>query len=141
MNDAPRRPKAQTSLQYFGIGILLNLSISRGLMPTLFVGQSSWKECSRCTDHIATDTVSSSKASELIQSHWRPEAIAKKVFCNPSTLYRWENRVQMYGAIDRPAHLRLPTGQPRRIHSAAVDSLLEYQSKTLGYIRMRWRYS
>jgi hypothetical protein len=38
----------------WGIGILLNLSISRGLMPTLFVGQSSWKECSRRTDHIAT---------------------------------------------------------------------------------------
>jgi transposase len=35
----------------------------------------------------------------------------------------------MYGAIDWPAHLRLPTGQPRQIHSTAVDSLLEYQKQ------------
>lgn len=35
----------------------------------------------------------------------------------------------MYGAIDRPPHLRLPTGRPRRLHSAAVESLLEYQKQ------------
>jgi hypothetical protein len=32
----------------------------------------------------------------------------------------------MYRAIDRPAHLQLPTGRPRRIHAAAIESLLEY---------------
>jgi hypothetical protein len=37
----------------FGIRILLNLSISRSLMPTLFVGQSH-RESSRSTCHIAT---------------------------------------------------------------------------------------
>ena len=35
--------------------------------------------------------------------------------------------MQMYGTIDRPPHLRLPIGRPRRIHSTAVESLLEYQ--------------
>jgi transposase len=73
------------------------------------------------------DTVSKNKASELIRSHWRPEAIARKVHCHPSTLYKWENRMQMYGTIDRPLHLRLPTGRPRLIHSAAVESLLKYR--------------
>ena len=34
---------------------------------------------------------------------------------------------KMYGTIDRPLHLRLPTARPRRTHSAAVESLLEYQ--------------
>jgi transposase len=33
----------------------------------------------------------------------------------------------MYRAIDRPAHLHLPTGRPRQIHSAVVESLLEYK--------------
>jgi hypothetical protein len=75
------------------------------------------------------NTVSRNKASELIRSYWRPEAITKKVHFHPSTLYKWENRIQMYGAIDRLAHLRLPTGRPRRLHSAAVDSLLEYQKQ------------
>jgi hypothetical protein len=73
------------------------------------------------------DTVSKNKASELIRSHWRPEAIARKVHCHPSTLYKWENRMQMYRTIDRPLHLCLPTGRLCRIHSAAVESLLEYQ--------------
>lgn len=76
-----------------------------------------------------TDTVSKNKASELIQSHWTPEAIAKGVHRHPSTWYRWKNRIQMYGTIDRPVHLRLPTGRPRRIYSAAVESLLEYQKQ------------
>jgi transposase len=37
----------------------------------------------------------------------------------------------MYGTIDWPPHLRLPMGRPRRLHSAAVDSLLEYQKQNL----------
>jgi Arginine repressor, DNA binding domain len=32
----------------------------------------------------------------------------------------------MYGSLNRPAHLRLRTGRRRRIHAAAVQSLLEY---------------
>jgi transposase len=75
------------------------------------------------------DTVTKNKATQLIQSHWRPEAITKKGFHCPSTLYRWEIRVQMYGAIDRPVYLRLPLGRPRRIHTAAIEGLLEYQKQ------------
>ena len=35
----------------------------------------------------------------------------------------------MYRAIDWPAHLHLPTRRLRRIHSAAVESLLEYKKQ------------
>jgi transposase len=76
-----------------------------------------------------TDTVSKNKACELLKSHWRPDTIARKIHRHPSTVYRWETRVQLYGTIDRPPHLRLPTGRPRRIHTAAIESLLEFQKQ------------
>lgn len=54
------------------------------------------------------DTVSKNKAVALLESHWKPLAVASK---DRSTLYRWENRLQMWGSIDRP-HLRVKTGWP-----------------------------
>jgi hypothetical protein len=41
-------PSGANRTPSFGIGILLNLSISRGLMPTLFVGQSHGE----CQNHV-----------------------------------------------------------------------------------------
>jgi predicted transcriptional regulator len=82
-----------------------------------------------CTMPSPTDTVSKNKAFALLHVHWKPDEVAKKIFRHRSTLFRWVNRIQMYGAIDRPQHLHLPKGRPRRIHTAAVNSLLEYQKQ------------
>ena len=82
-----------------------------------------------CTMPSPTDTVSKNKAFALLHAHWKPDKVAEKIFRHRSTLFRWENRIQMYGAIDRPQHLHLPQGRQRRIHTAAVKSLLEYQKQ------------
>jgi transposase len=73
------------------------------------------------------DTNTKSKAVALLQSHWRPDAIATKSHCHLSTAYRWEKRLQTFGAPNPPGRLR--TGRHRKITTAARNSLLEYQRR------------
>jgi hypothetical protein len=55
----------------------------------------------------AKDTVTRNKAQGLLESHWRPQEVAKKLHLHQSTAYRWESRMQMFnGQIDRPARLQ-----------------------------------
>ncbi len=72
------------------------------------------------------DTVTKNKATELLRSHWRPDAVATKLHIHDRTVYRWVNTLQIHGSLNRPPHLCLRTGRRRRIHTAAVESLLEY---------------
>ena len=70
------------------------------------------------------DTTSKSKAVALLHAHWKPPAIANKIHCHPSTVYRWESNIQKHGHPN-PRH-PLPCGRPRSIHTAAKNSVLEY---------------
>jgi hypothetical protein len=71
------------------------------------------------------DTVTKTKATELLRSHWRPDAIALKLRIPVRTVYEWERKLLMYNdSLDRPEHLRLRTGRRRRIHTAAKEGLL-----------------
>jgi transposase len=90
----------------------------------------------------AKDTVTRNKAKGLLESHWRPQEVASKLYISQSTAYGWEQRMQMFnGQIDRPEHLQMVSpsllggyftnlskkaGRPRPIHAAAEQSLLEY---------------
>ena len=90
------------------------------------------------------DTVTRSKAAGLLESHWRPPQVAKKLHLGRTTAYRWEEHMQMFhGQIDCPEHLQMVSysgslvllflltflknrGQPNRIYDTAAKALLEY---------------
>jgi hypothetical protein len=56
----------------------------------------------------AKDTVTWNKAKGLLESHWRPQEVAKKLYIHETTAYRWEQRMQMFnGQIDCPEHLQM----------------------------------
>jgi hypothetical protein len=90
----------------------------------------------------AKDTVTRNKAKGLLESHWRPQEVAKKLYIHDATAYCWEERMQMFNSqIDRPEHLQIVSPsllggyltnlskkarRPRPIHAAAEQSLLEY---------------
>lgn len=70
------------------------------------------------------DAAARSKGVALLDAHWKPQAIAEKLHCHHTTVRRWEHRLQMYGSLKPPRPSR--TGRPRRIHTAATESLLQY---------------
>src|SRR5277367_4655573 len=90
----------------------------------------------------AKDTVTQNKAKGLLESHWRPQEVAKKLYIHETTAYRWEQRMQMSnGQVDRLEHLQRTrpsllggyftnllkkAGRPQPIHAAVEQSLLEY---------------
>jgi hypothetical protein len=56
----------------------------------------------------AKDTVTWNKAKGLLESHWRPQDVATKLYISQATAYGWEQRMQMFhGQIDRPEHLQM----------------------------------
>ena len=73
------------------------------------------------------------KAQHLLHSHWRPSAVASElrsdgIRCGTSTVYRWEQRLQMYRTIG-PLPQAQPAGPPFRVTKAAKEALLEYQRR------------
>jgi hypothetical protein len=90
------------------------------------------------------DTVTRCKAAGLLESHWRPPQVAKKLYLGRTTAYRWEERMQMFhGQIDRLEHLQMVSysgslvllflltflknaERLNRIHDAVAKALLEY---------------
>ena len=57
---------------------------------------------------IPKDTVTRNKARGLLEAHWRPPAVAKKLHLDRSTAYEWETHMQMFGGqIERPKHLQM----------------------------------
>ena len=73
------------------------------------------------------DTVTKAKAMALLQSHWKPQAIAEKSHCHVTTARRWDRRNQMYGGPNLPHASR--GGRPTRIHTAAGRAIIEYQRR------------
>ena len=67
------------------------------------------------------------RATHMLYSHWKPSAVASRLYCSARTIERWDQNIQIYGQIDPPN--KLPTGRPRRITPAVKDSLLEYQAR------------
>jgi hypothetical protein len=56
----------------------------------------------------AKDTVTRNKAKGLLENHWYPQEVAKKLNIHATTAYRWEQHMQMFnGQIDRPEHLQM----------------------------------
>ncbi len=54
------------------------------------------------------DTVTRGKAAGLLESHWHPPQVTKKLHVGRTTAYRWEERMQIFhGQIDRPEHLQM----------------------------------
>ena len=57
---------------------------------------------------VAKDTVTRNKAKGLLESHWRPDEVARKLPISRTTAYRWEQRLQLYnGELTCPKHLRV----------------------------------
>jgi hypothetical protein len=77
--------------------------------------------------HHRIDTGAKSKAVKLLRLQWRPDAIATKSHCYRSTAYRWEKRLQIFGAPNPPGRLR--TDRHRKTTTAASNDLLEYQRR------------
>ena len=76
---------------------------------------------------MTIDDASRFMASELLQAHWKPSAVAERVRCHPVTAHRWERNIQVYGSLNPHRHgIR---GRPRRLTSAAKEALFEYQSR------------
>ena len=73
------------------------------------------------------DTAIKSKGVELLQSHWRPDAVVFKSYCHRFIIYRWEQRLQMFEAFNSSGRLKIDA--PRRIITAAKNALLEYQRR------------
>ena len=73
-----------------------------------------------------------STAEQLLASHWKPSAIAKEIRCSTRSVERWGERLQIYRSFHSPHSDS--GGRPRRITTAAKQSLLEYQS------RNQWGY-
>ena len=66
------------------------------------------------------------RAQLLLESHWRPEAVARDARSSRATAYRWERNIAIYGDTVIPRSL-YSQGRPRRLSPAALDALLEYQ--------------
>jgi hypothetical protein len=78
----------------------------------------------------AKDTVTRNKAKGLLESHWRPQDVATKLYISQATAYGWEQRMQMFhGQIDRPEHLQMVS--PSRW--LAGQLLLTFQRKQDGH--------
>ena len=97
--------------------------------------------------HIV-DTRTRAKATRLLQTHWRPDAVAELAHIHTVTAYRWERRLRMYGTIASPfANTR--GGRPKRLHRAVVLSLLArhqrepwlYQDELAEHIEQEWGLS
>ena len=72
-------------------------------------------------------TVARTRAEHLLYAHWKPAAVAYEIRAGRTTIYKWQERLQMYRQIDNPT--TLPGGRPRRVTTAAKEWLLEYQSR------------
>jgi hypothetical protein len=56
----------------------------------------------------AKDTVTWNKAKSLLESHWRPQEVAEKLYIHETTAYCWEQYIQMFnGQVDCPEHLQM----------------------------------
>ena len=64
----------------------------------------------------------------LLESHWRPDAVARDARSSVSTAYRWERNLAIYGdtVIPRPLYAQTD-GRPRSLSPAALKALIEYQ--------------
>ena len=80
------------------------------------------------------DTSTRSKSAALLQAHWKPSAVAERAVAerlhyHPTTIFRWEQRLQLYGSLNPPIRTRV--GRPRRIYTAAKQSHYEYVRQNL----------
>ena len=62
------------------------------------------------------------RAYLLLESHWRPNVVAKDARCSRATAYRWERNLALYGDT---VVLRIsPPGRQRSLSPAAIEALL-----------------
>lgn len=66
------------------------------------------------------------RAHLLLDSHWRPDAVAKDARCSRATAYRWERNPALYGDTVVPRTI-CTRGRGRKLSPAAKEALLEYQ--------------
>ena len=66
------------------------------------------------------------RAQLLLESHWRPDAVARDARCHVSTAFRWERKLAIYGDTVIPSHL-YTHGRSRSITPTALRALLDYQ--------------
>lgn len=66
------------------------------------------------------------RAHLLLESRWRPEAVARDAHARRATGFRWERNIAIYGQTTVPHRLYNP-GPSRLISPAALDALLDYQ--------------
>jgi len=75
------------------------------------------------------DTVTKSKAVELLRSRWRPDAVADRSHVCRQTGYNWQKRLEMYETPHLPPGYTRRAGRSHQISTAAKESLLEYQRR------------
>ena len=85
------------------------------------------------------------RARLLLESHWRPDAVAKNVHVSVATAYRWERNIAIYGDTVLPRRY-CHQGRPRSLSPAALEALLEYlrqkpwlyQDEMARFLREEW---
>ena len=65
-----------------------------------------------------------SRIVRLLLLHWKPDTIAAEVHCGTSTVYEIQANLFMYGSPYRPQFR--PKGGPRKLYTAAEESLIKY---------------
>ncbi len=68
------------------------------------------------------------RAQLLLESHWRPDAVAKDAHCSVSTGYRWERNLAIYGDTVIPRE-KYHQGRYSSLSPAALEALIEYQRR------------
>ena len=91
------------------------------------------------------DTSVRQRAHLLLESHWRPDAVAKDARCSRATAYRWERNLAIYGDTVIPRRY-YSLGRSKSITPTALNAMLKYQrqhpylyqDELARYLREEW---
>lgn len=85
------------------------------------------------------------RAQLLLESHWRPDAVAQDAHSSTSTAYRWERNLAIYGHTTIPRE-KYHQGRYPKLSPAALEALLDYQcqkpwlyqGELVQYLKEEW---
>lgn len=95
---------------------------------------------------LRKDAYTRERAQLLLESRWRPDAIAIDACCSRATAYRWERSIAMYGEPLLPRRLHGQYGPSQKLSTTAQESLLDYlrqkpwlyQQELVVFLKEEW---